>query len=121
MRLFPYKTIAAAAVVLNAACQVSPGPAKPTEEPPPNIIYIYADDLGYNEVGSYGQTKIRTPNLDRLAAEGIRFTQHYSGSAVCAPSRSVLLTGKHTGHAYIRNNKELGGCCLLYTSPSPRD
>ncbi|MBE20569.1 MAG: N-acetylgalactosamine-6-sulfatase [Acidobacteria bacterium] len=109
MRLFPYKTIAAAAVVLNAACQISPGPAKPTEELRPNIIYIYADDLGYNEVGSYGQAKIRTPNLDRLAAEGIRFTQHYSGSAVCAPSRSVLLTGKHTGHAYIRNNKELGG------------
>ena len=75
----------------------------------PNIVYIYADDLGYNEVGVYGQTKIHTPNLDRLAAEGMRFTQHYSGSAVCAPSRSVLLTGKHTGHAYIRNNKELGG------------
>ncbi len=110
MKLFPYKaSIAAAAVILTAACQISSGPEELKEEPRPNIIYIYADDLGYNEVGSYGQAKIRTPNLDRLAAEGIRFTQHYSGSAVCAPSRSVLLTGKHTGHAYIRNNKELGG------------
>lgn len=76
---------------------------------PPNIVYILADDLGYNEVGCYGQSKIRTPNLDRLAAEGIRFTQHYSGSPVCASSRCVLMTGKHTGHAYIRGNKEMGG------------
>jgi len=74
---------------------------------PPNIIFILADDLGYGELGSYGQTKIRTPNLDRMAAQGMRFTQHYSGSPVCAPSRCVLLTGKHTGHAYIRDNDEL--------------
>jgi len=74
---------------------------------PPNIIFILADDLGYGELGSYGQTKIRTPNLDRLAAEGMRFTQHYSGSPVCAPSRAVLLTGLHTGHAYIRDNDEM--------------
>lgn len=72
----------------------------------PNIIYILADDLGYGELGCYGQTKIRTPHLDRMAAEGMRFTQHYAGSAVCAPSRCVLLTGKHTGHAYIRGNDE---------------
>ena len=71
---------------------------------PPNLIYILADDLGYGELGSYGQTRIRTPNLDRLAAEGMRFTQHYSGSPVCAPSRCVLLTGKHTGHAIVRDN-----------------
>jgi len=75
----------------------------------PNIIYIYADDLGYGELGSYGQEKIKTPNLDRMAAEGIRFTQHYAGSPVCAPSRAILLTGKHSGHAYIRGNYELGG------------
>lgn len=75
----------------------------------PNIIYILADDLGYNEVGCYGQTKIKTPNIDRLAAEGLRFTQHYSGSPVCASSRCTLLTGKHTGHAYVRANKEMGG------------
>lgn len=73
----------------------------------PNIIFIMADDLGYNELGSYGQTKIRTPYLDRMAGEGMRFTQHYSGSPVCAPSRCVLLTGKHTGHAYIRANDEM--------------
>src|SRR5690606_22304292 len=75
----------------------------------PNIIYIYADDLGYGELGSYGQEKIKTPNLDRMAAEGIRFTQHYAGSPVCAPSRAILLTGKHSGHSYIRGNYELGG------------
>jgi arylsulfatase A-like enzyme len=70
----------------------------------PNIIYIYADDLGYNELGSYGQKKIRTPNLDLLAKEGIRFTQHYSGSPVCAPARCMLLTGRHPGHSYVRSN-----------------
>ncbi len=75
---------------------------------PPNIILIVADDLGYNELGSYGQLKIKTPNLDRLAAEGMRFTQFYSGSPVCAPSRCTLLTGKHPGHALIRDNKEVG-------------
>lgn len=73
----------------------------------PNIVFILADDLGYGEVGVYGQTKIRTPNLDRMAREGLRFTQHYSGSPVCAPSRCVLLTGLHTGHAYIRGNDEM--------------
>ncbi|ODS40950.1 MAG: arylsulfatase [Candidatus Altiarchaeales archaeon WOR_SM1_79] len=70
----------------------------------PNIIFILADDLGYNELGCYGQKIIRTPNIDRIAAEGKRFTQSYSGSPVCAPSRCVLMTGKHTGHSYIRNN-----------------
>ena len=75
----------------------------------PNIVYILADDLGYGELGSYGQTKIRTPHLDQLAAEGLRFTQHYSGSPVCAPSRCALLTGRHTGRCYIRDNYELGG------------
>lgn len=72
-----------------------------------NIIFILADDLGYAELGSYGQKKIRTPNLDRMAAEGIRFTQFYAGSPVCAPSRYVLMTGRHGGHAYIRDNKEV--------------
>ena len=72
---------------------------------PPNIVYILADDLGYAELGCYGQEKIKTPNLDRLAAEGMRFTQHYCGNAVCAPSRCVLMTGKHSGHAYVRDNR----------------
>ncbi len=71
---------------------------------PPNVVFILADDLGYGELGSYGQEKIRTPNLDRLAAEGMRFSYNYSGAPVCAPSRNVLLTGKHLGHTTIRGN-----------------
>ncbi len=78
-----------------------------TNTKPPNIIFILADDLGYGDLGCYGQQKIRTPNIDRLAAEGMRFTQHYSGSPVCAPSRCALMTGLHTGHAYIRGNDEM--------------
>ena len=73
----------------------------------PNIIFILADDLGYGDLGCYGQTKIKTPNLDRMAAEGIRFTNFYAGSTVCAPSRCTLMTGLHTGHAYIRGNSTL--------------
>lgn len=73
----------------------------------PNIIYILADDLGYGDLGSYGQTNFETPNLDKMAAEGMMFTQHYSGSTVCAPSRCVLMTGLHTGHAKIRANSKL--------------
>ncbi|MDY8134172.1 arylsulfatase [Aquimarina sp. 2201CG5-10] len=80
-------------------------PEKPIKAKP-NIIYILADDLGYGEVGVYGQTKIETPNIDNLAKEGMLFTQHYSGAPVCAPARSVLLTGKHMGHSYIRGNDE---------------
>lgn len=75
-------------------------------ESPPNIIYFLADDLGYGEVGVYGQQKIQTPNIDALAKNGMRFTQHYSGAPVCAPARYVFLTGKHTGHAFIRGNDE---------------
>jgi len=73
----------------------------------PNVILILADDLGYKEIGCYGQRKIKTPHLDQLAKDGMRFNRNYSGNAVCAPSRCVLLTGKHPGHAYIRNNGEL--------------
>jgi arylsulfatase len=68
-----------------------------------------ADDLGYAELGCYGQKKIKTPNIDKLAAEGMKFTQHYSGNPVCAPSRCALMTGLHTGHAQIRDNKQVGG------------
>ena len=75
----------------------------------PNIIYIYADDLGYAELGCYGQKKIKTPNIDRIAKEGILFTDYYTSTPVCAPSRCQLLTGKHAGHSYIRGNYELGG------------
>jgi len=77
-------------------------------EPKPNIIYILADDLGYAELGVYGQTKIETPNLDALAKSGMLFTQHYTGTPVCAPARYNLLTGKHAGHSYVRGNDEWG-------------
>jgi arylsulfatase A-like enzyme len=70
----------------------------------PNLIWIMADDLGYGDLGCYGQTVIATPNLDRMAAEGIRFTQWYAGATVCAPSRSVLMTGQHQGHTRVRGN-----------------
>lgn len=73
----------------------------------PNIIYILADDLGYGDLGCYGSTKIKTPNLDRMAAEGMRFTQHYSGQTVCSPSRCSLMTGMHMGHASVRANGQL--------------
>ena len=73
----------------------------------PNIVLIMADDLGWQEIGVMGQKKIRTPNIDNLATKGMRFNQFYSGSAVCAPSRCNLITGKHGGHAYIRNNREI--------------
>jgi arylsulfatase A-like enzyme len=78
----------------------------------PNIVFIIADDLGYGDIGAYGQTKIKTPHLDRMAAEGMRLTQHYSGNAVCAPSRCVLMTGLHPGHAFIRNNRQMAGANL---------
>ena len=81
--------------------------AAPNSATRPNLIFLLADDLGYADLGCFGQKKIRTPNLDRLAAEGMRFTQHYSGNAVCAPSRCVLMTGRHPGHAFIRDNKEV--------------
>jgi arylsulfatase A len=71
----------------------------------PNIIFILADDLGYGDIGAFGQTKIRTPNLDRLAAGGMKLTAHYAGANVCAPSRCTLLSGKHQGHACIRENR----------------
>jgi len=74
----------------------------------PNIIYILADDLGYAEVGAYGQEKIETPNIDALAKQGMLFTQHYTSAPVCAPARYMLLTGTHSGHAYIRGNEEWG-------------
>ena len=96
-------TVAILAVVLVLSCSKEKSPTKP------NIILIMADDLGYNELGCYGQKIVKTPNIDRLAEEGMKFSQFYAGSPVCAPSRCVLLTGLHTGHAYVRDNYELGG------------
>ncbi len=72
----------------------------------PNIIYIMADDLGYGDLGCYGQEIIQTPNIDRLASSGVRFTQHYAGNTVCAPSRCALMTGYHMGHAQVRGNRQ---------------
>ena len=83
-----------------------PAPASAPAAERPNILFLIADDLGYGDLGCYGQKKIRTPNLDRLASQGMRFTQHYSGHNVCAPSRCVLMTGKHPGHAFIRDNRQ---------------
>jgi arylsulfatase A len=79
------------------------GPAASARRP--NILFLIADDLGYGDIGAYGQKKIRTPHLDQLARDGMRFTHYYSGHNVCAPSRCVLMTGQHPGHAYIRNNR----------------
>jgi arylsulfatase A-like enzyme len=94
--------------------------AQTTKASQPNIIYILADDLGYGDLGCYGQQKISTPNIDSMAGAGMRFTQHYSGSTVSAPSRCSLLTGKHTGHAAIRGNiNEKGSDGKFYDTSLP--
>jgi arylsulfatase A-like enzyme len=98
-----------ASVVFAATGSAAALLALPLQPRQPNIIYILADDLGYGELGSYSQTKISTPHLDRMAVEGMRFTQHYSSSPVCAPARASFLTGLHTGHSVIRDNLEFGG------------
>lgn len=91
--------------LFSISCQNSQGKDK-EKIPKPNIIYILADDLGYNEIGAYGQEKIETPNIDALANSGMLFTQHYSSAPVCAPARYSLLTGKHSGNSYVRGNNE---------------
>lgn len=105
--------LATVLLTLLAAC-VSPSPesretAPPAATPdrPPNIVVIMADDLGWGDLEPYGQERILTPSLTRMAAEGTRFTAFYAGSTVCAPSRSVLMTGQHTGHTPIRGNREI--------------
>ncbi|MGE0126986.1 MAG: arylsulfatase [Blastocatellales bacterium] len=94
MKIRLFILIVIAALALNTA----------TAQNKPNIIFIQADDLGYGDLSCYGQQKFKTPNIDSLAAEGLRFTQYYAGSTVCAPSRSALMTGQHTGHTRIRGN-----------------
>lgn len=88
--------------LLTLVCSCNKKPSQPTK---PNIIFILADDLGYGDLGCYGQQVIQTPHIDKMASEGMRFTNHYAGNTVCAPSRCALLTGKHMGHARIRNNR----------------
>jgi arylsulfatase A-like enzyme len=100
-----WKPLAVIAVLL------APQPAAAHDPKRPNIVFVLADDLGYGDLGCYGQKKIKTPNLDRLAADGVRFTQAYSGSTVCAPSRCALMTGLHTGHCRVRGNRR--GATLL--------
>jgi arylsulfatase A len=95
------------AACVAAALVVASGHAQTQFSPRPNILLIQADDLGYGDLSVYGQTRFTTPNLDRLAREGIRFTNYYSGSTVCAPSRAALMTGQHTGHVWIRGNAQL--------------
>ena len=99
-------------LLLGILCWSACAPIEPARQtappipsaPQPNLILIMADDLGYGDLGAYGQERIQTPNLDRLAAEGIRFTDFYAGSTVCAPSRAVFMTGRHTGHVSVRGN-----------------
>ena len=97
--------VMAAVGLAQSTCHVVAGnlAEKPSR---PNIVFILADDLGHGDLGCYGQTKIKTPNLDRIAAEGLRFTNFYCGCAVCAPSRCALMTGKHMGHATVRDNMQ---------------
>ena len=90
--------------VLGLLAATGPAGAQTKRAKKPNIIFILADDLGYGDLGCYGQKKIKTPNLDKLAKQGMRFTQFYAGSTVCAPSRCSLMTGRHTGHCRVRGN-----------------
>ena len=92
--------------LLSLAVLPNIGCSKKATEQKPNIIYILADDLGYGELGCYGQKQIETPNIDKLAEKGVRFTDFYAGAPVSAPSRCVLLTGKHMGHSFVRGNDE---------------
>jgi arylsulfatase A-like enzyme len=109
----------AGAAISLAGCQsASVGNKNPAKRP--NIIFIMADDLGYGDLGCYGQKKIKTPNIDRLADEGTRFTQCYAGYTVCAPSRSVLMTGQHTGHTRVRGNFGKVSGTLVLDNGSPQ-
>src|SRR6056297_2233316 len=114
-RAFPRHLLSRITTLAFAACTAlfaqtfcsKPLLAESTDRP--NIIFIMADDLGYGDLGCYGQDVIETPHIDKLAEQGTRFTQAYAGSTVCAPSRSVLMTGQHTGHTTVRGNFGKGG------------
>ncbi|MEM1063710.1 MAG: sulfatase-like hydrolase/transferase [Planctomycetota bacterium] len=98
------RATAAAAVAVLLVCQGLPAVAGERTRQP-NVVFILADDLGYGDVSCYGQENWKTPNIDRLAAEGMRFTQFYAGATVCSPSRSCLMTGLHTGNTQVRGNR----------------
>ena len=111
MSITPGRYRALRALLIAGAAACAPGGSSPVDRVaptrPPNLVFIMADDLGYGDIEPYGQTRIRTPNLSRMAREGVRFTQFYSASTVCAPARSSLMTGQHTGHTPIRGNREV--------------
>ena len=93
-------------ILLTQAAWLAITPALAAKSTKPNIIYIMCDDMGYGDLGCYGQQYILTPNIDRMAAEGMRFTQAYAGAPVSAPSRACFMTGQHSGHTEVRGNKE---------------
>lgn len=103
----PYSKILRSHLLLYALAMLLPalGAEARAQQRQPNVVFILADDLGYRELGCFGQKLIQTPNIDKLARQGMRLTQHYCGNAVCAPSRCVLLTGKHPGNAFVRDNR----------------
>lgn len=101
-----YRAIVFALGICSAFLQYVEGADTAAKPRPPNIVFILADDLGYGDLGCYGQRQIQTPQIDRMAREGLRFTDFYAGSTVCAPSRCVLMTGLHTGHCRIRGNSK---------------
>ncbi|MCU0396379.1 MAG: sulfatase-like hydrolase/transferase, partial [Chitinophagaceae bacterium] len=101
------KAFSAISMVFGGLLSALPLHAQQAPPAKPNIIYILMDDLGIEEIQPYNPKAYPTPNLNRLAEEGMRFTQHYAGTSVCAPSRCVLMTGKHTGHAEVRGNKQM--------------
>ncbi len=103
----PHALAALCCLTLGLAVSDGPRAAEAAEATRPNVIFILADDMGYGDLGCYGQKKIKTPHIDRMAAEGVRFTQAYCGTSVCAPSRCALMTGQHLGHTPIRANREL--------------
>jgi hypothetical protein len=100
--LHRYVTAALSLASIAPAAAAGSAPARS-----PNFVFIIADDLGYGDIGCYGQTEIKTPHIDRLARQGVRFTQFYTGAPVCAPARNTLLTGEHAGHALLRANGKI--------------
>src|SRR3954447_12575467 len=104
-----------------AACSAGAMAAEASPARPPNIVFFLADDLGYSDISCYGQQKFKTPNIDRLAAEGMKMAVHYTGNAVCAPCRCVFMTGKHPGHAAVRDNREMKAVYGEGQFPLPAD
>src|SRR5947209_5200167 len=100
---FSFLTVALLVFIATPLAHAAPVPASR----PPNIVFFLADDLGYGDLSCFGQQKFHTPNIDRLAADGMKLSVCYAGNAVCAPCRCVLMTGMHPGHAFIRDNREM--------------